>query len=398
MVARAYKWIAFLAAAFSLVLLAGIWHLASNSMIACGFFGACFIFYGTRPCGKLLAAASTAGAGYAAIYWLLRGPFDRDPMVAILGAGAFLGLGSITVMAWQVIWSTQSAGPLRDALVLPAFSFLAGLGMGWANGSALPTYDHLLYAFDGTLFRFAPGETINALYRNFPWVASGASFAYSGLLLFPPLYRGWALYRGRSHGVNILQAFAVAGVAGFLLYQICPAEGPRYAFGAAFPDHLPDWRAVSLAPYSSAGVHNAIPSMHMAWAMLVLWSAIELGPLAITVAGAFAGFTALATIGTGEHYLVDLVVSAPLVLAVTAGFRRDIARCALGLAMVLAWLIYLRSGTFLLCSAMTNWMLIAVTLGTAATADRLTVWPPRTARGGLLRPGRTSRGAAADRL
>ncbi|HTW65629.1 MAG TPA: phosphatase PAP2 family protein [Bryobacteraceae bacterium] len=379
MAARAYKTIGCLAVIFSLVLLAGIWHLASNSMIACGFFGACFIFCGTRPCGKLLGAASTAGVGYAAIYWLLRGPFDRDPMVAVLSAGAFLGLGTITVMAWQALWgAAQAAGALRDALVLPAFSFIAGLGMDWANGSALPTYDHLLYAFDGTLLRIAPGETINALYRSFPWIASGASFAYSGLLLFPPLYRGWALYRGRSKGVNIMHAFAIAGVAGFILYQVCPAEGPRYAFGAAFPDHLPDWRTVSLAPYLNAGVHNAIPSMHMAWAFLVLWSAMELGPFAIAAAGTFAGFTALATIGTGEHYLVDLVVSAPLVLAVTAGLRRDILRCTIGLTIVLGWLIYLRSGAFLLCSGATNWMLIAATLGTAVAAERVALWPLRS--------------------
>src|SRR5580692_7750925 len=152
MAALAYKWVASIALIFSLVLVSGIWHMGSNSMIACGFLGAFFIFAGTRPGVKLLLIAMAAGGGYAACYGLLGGPFDHDPLLALIGAGAFLGIGSITVMAWQSIW-TRAGDPnqtaaLRDALVLPVFSLIAGLGMNWANGSAQRTYDHLLYAFD----------------------------------------------------------------------------------------------------------------------------------------------------------------------------------------------------------------------------------------------------------
>ena len=363
MAGLAYKWLASTALIFALALIAGIWHMGSNSMIACGFFGACFIFIGTRPGRKLLLINIAAGAAYAAGYRFLGGPFDHDPTVAVISAGAFLGLGSITLMAWRLIWHAESnqADALRDALVLPVFSLVAGLGMNWVNGSAQRTYDHLLYAFDGTLLRVPPGQTVTALFKNFPWIAAASSAAYQGLLIFPPLYRGWALYRGVRGGVNVMHAFAVAGVAGFILYQVCPAEGPIYSFGARFPDHLPDWHEVSLAPYLSAGVHNAIPSMHMAWALLVLWSALELGPLAITIAASFVGFTALATLGSGEHYLIDLVVSAPLILAVVSAFKRDLARTALGLGLTFGWLLYLRSGAFLPRPGIANWMLILAT-------------------------------------
>jgi PAP2 superfamily len=372
----AYKWVASIATMFSLALIAGIWHLASNSMIACGFLGAFFILAGTRPGTKQLLLAVAAGICYAACYGLLGGPFDHTPLVALISAGAFLGIGSITVMAWQTIWTRQSnqIAPLRDALVLPVFSLVAGLGMNWANGSPQRTYDHLLYAFDGTLFPIAPGETIAALFRSFPWIAGASSVAYQGLLIFPPLYRGWALHRGlrsRGGGINVLHAFVAAGVAGFILYQVCPAEGPVYSFGTRFPDHLPDARDISLAPYLSAGVHNAIPSMHMAWALLILWAALELGPLAITIAASLGAFTVLATLGSGEHYLVDLVVSVPLAFAVWNAFRRDKLRAALGLGLVCGWLAYLRTGWFLLCPGVVNWMLIALTLAAVATAEYL---------------------------
>ncbi len=377
MAALAYKWVASIALIFSLVLVAGIWHMGSNSMIACGFFGAFFIFAGTRPGGKMLGIVVAAGAGYAACYGLLGGPFDHDPVLGAIGAGAFLGIGSITMMAWQSIWSRadnpDNLAALRDALVLPVFSLIAGLGMNWTNGSAQRTYDHLLYAFDGTLLRIPPGQTVAALWHSVPWIAIASGAAYQGLLIFPPLYRGWALFRGSRGGgsVNTMHAFAAAGVVGFILYQACPAEGPVYSFGTHFPDHLPDWRDVSLAPYLSAGVHNAIPSMHMTWALLVLWSALELGPLAIAIAGAFAGFTALATLGTGEHYLVDLVVAVPLAFAVWSAFRRDKLRVALGLGLTCGWLVYLRSGAFLVCPGVVNWMFIAATLASVATAEYL---------------------------
>src|SRR5208337_998017 len=128
MAALAYKWVASIALMFSLVLIAGIWHMGSNSMIACGFFGAFFIFAGTRPGTKLLLIAAAAGAGYAACYGLLGGSFDRDPLLAAISSGAFLGIGSLTVMAWQRIW-TRADNPdnlaaLRDALVLPVFSLV----------------------------------------------------------------------------------------------------------------------------------------------------------------------------------------------------------------------------------------------------------------------------------
>lgn len=376
MATLAYKWVASLALMLSLALIAGIWHMGSNSMIACGFFGAFFIFAGTRPGAKLLLIAAAGGAGYAACYALLGGPIDHAFLVALISAGAFLGIGSITVMAWQTIWTPQpdnrtSNAALRDALVLPVFSLVAGLGMNWANGFPRPTYDHLLYAFDGTLFGIPPGQTVAALFRSLPWVGGAASVAYQGLLIFPPLYRGWALYRGLRSSINVIYVFVTAGVAGFILYQVCPAEGPVYSFGTRFPDHLPNWRDISLAPYLSAGVHNAVPSMHMTWALLILWSALELGPLALALAGGLVGFTLLATLGSGEHFLVDLVVSLPLAFAVWNVFRRDKLRAALGLSLVCGWLIYLRTGAFLACPGIVNWMFIAATFAAVATAECL---------------------------
>ncbi|HEX3661355.1 MAG TPA: phosphatase PAP2 family protein [Acidobacteriaceae bacterium] len=85
------------------------------------------------------------------------------------------------------------------------------------------------------------------------------------------------------------RAWILAALLAPLFYASFPAVGPA---------HLGD----PTAP------RNCIPSLHMTWALLCVvyvarpwrWAAVL-----------FAVLTALATLGTGEHYLIDLVVAVP---------------------------------------------------------------------------------------
>src|SRR5712692_5741894 len=79
----------------SILLVAGVWHLGANSMIACGFFGALFIHLGSRPSLAHVGWLLTAGMTVAFIYATLGGPFGPDTFSGLTGAGAFLGVGSI---------------------------------------------------------------------------------------------------------------------------------------------------------------------------------------------------------------------------------------------------------------------------------------------------------------
>jgi hypothetical protein len=56
----------------------------------------------------------------------------------------------------------------------------------------------------------------------------------------------------------------------------------------------------------------------MASVLLAYWQARPYGPWARTAAAVFLGGTMMATLGMGEHYVVDLVVAMPLSLAVYA--------------------------------------------------------------------------------
>jgi hypothetical protein len=391
MITISYKICVCVAIFISLVTLGSIWHLGNNSMIACGFFGATFIHVASRPGWKRLGAAAMASAAFAGSYVAFGGQFAPTVLTDTLGAGAFLGLGSLAVMSFDVVWLEDRAymQPLRHALVLPAFSLAAGVAMGLFNGRPQPTYDLFLYAFDAAL-GFSPSQVVTSIYHAVPWVAATANTVYASLLIFPPLYHAWAWHRGIRRRVNLMYAFAIAGVCGFVLYQLCPAEGPLYCFGAKFPGQLPPLREVHAHPYPSSGVHNAIPSMHMSWALLVWWSAWELGSPAIVIASAFVGFTALATLGSGEHYLIDLIVAVPFVTAINGLCSRIWRQAVAGFGVVLGWLALLRWGAALGLPPAANWALVIGTLVCVVFLERSKPFGRASApvpRGAIEEPG-----------
>jgi hypothetical protein len=86
----------------------------------------------------------------------------------------------------------------------------------------------------------------------------------------------------------------------------------------------------------------------------------------------FVLFTVIATMGTGEHYLIDLVVAFPFVLflqaaCATAVEWNDVRRWApfvFGLATVLVWFWALRYWSHVFWhSAAIPWILCALTIG-----------------------------------
>jgi hypothetical protein len=61
---------------------------------------------------------------------------------------------------------------------------------------------------------------------------------------------------------------------------------------------------------------NCLPSLHFGWALLLLWNCR--GRAMETFGSIYLFLTALATVGLGEHYFVDLIASVPFCAAVQA--------------------------------------------------------------------------------
>jgi hypothetical protein len=139
---------------------------------------------------------------------------------------------------------------------------------------------------------------------------------------------------------RVLAAFALNFGAGYCLYLLFPACGPEYAF-AGFPAVRPGMRVLHtlnlLAP------PNCMPSLHTSTALLACWFCGR-WRFARTAALLNLLLTVLATLATGEHYLVDLVVAAPFTAFVYGVSQRGYLPAAAWLAAVLAWCGALRFG------------------------------------------------------
>jgi hypothetical protein len=92
-----------------------------------------------------------------------------------------------------------------------------------------------------------------------------------------------------------------------------------------------------------------MPSLHIAWVLLAWWFSRGLSVWERAIAMIFVVFTVFATLGSGEHYFVDLVVGFPFALFVYSlcafplgwTHKRKVAFC-LGLGLALGWFAALR--------------------------------------------------------
>jgi hypothetical protein len=112
----------------------------------------------------------------------------------------------------------------------------------------------------------------------------------------------------------------------------------------------------------------------MAWVLLAWWYSRGLSAAERAVAMFYLVFVALATLGTGEHYFIDLVVAVPFALLMESLFAYDlrlsdsnrVRGVAFGLVSTCAWLAALRFTPRLFWSTpILPWTLCAATVAIA---------------------------------
>jgi len=154
-----------------------------------------------------------------------------------------------------------------------------------------------------------------------------------------PMMICWFLVtRARNPRGSVVLAYVGEMVAGPILYAILPACGPIYAFGAhwLFPPQ------VQAGAIKLAGMPNAFPSLHIGTALVFVFLAP--GKLWRAVSLAFLAATAMATLVTGEHYVIDLVGGLAFgCFAASVGYRQY-RRALAYLGIVLGWSLTVRFG------------------------------------------------------
>lgn len=243
-----------------------------------------------------------------------------------MGWFSFLGLSSFAVLGLRILWARSPDRKVLICAFLPALLFV---GSEYMASTLLDiterlhpkVFDLYLYSFDCSLrvqISFALGKLLAA----WPWLRFASLLFYLALPLPLALVFAAKLRQGIGRAMPVMLAFLITGPVGVLFYNMLPACGPIHLFGPAFPWHPPAIADVMRLKLETVRIphdpRNAIPSLHMAWVLLVWWSSRKLQLWIRGIAFAFLAFTALATMGIGEHYFVDVVVAYPFALMVVA--------------------------------------------------------------------------------
>lgn len=293
---------------------------------------------------------------------------------------AVLGFAAIVLLGLRALWSEREGRENALALLLPSlvlifFIFVSGHVLRLSGGLNPKTDDAWLYAFDGSL-GFQPSFFLGKIMYSSIVLTRCAMLTYLSLPFAMAVVCAWQIRPGaRKISWHILTVLLLAGVAGWLLYNVVPATGPIYAFGRDFP-----WGGLSYKDLStfalqkmsiSTGIpRNGMPSLHVAWVVLLFWNSRNLPRVLRATLLLYVLLTVFATLGSGQHYLVDLVVSLPFALAVQAvatyalpNRSRRVAAILAGVALTVLWLVCVRFGLALaLESPLIPWSLIVLTV------------------------------------
>lgn len=302
------------------------------------------------------------------------GAFPLELVGGGLGLSGLIALG-VRAMRARGDARTEALEALGTALLVPLFILLMRPA-GMITSALHPwTLDGALFGVDAALG--SPTFVLGRLFAQHPWlrwlcssVSTSISLAVGGLYLLRTR-RG-----GEVPGRQILEAFVLGGGVGFLLHHACPAAGPRYAFSGLFPHQLPEVSSFELMPVPPAP-RNCMPSLHTAWVVLLWWySRGQTGPVR-------AGFlvwmalTLVATLGLGEHYVLDLVAGVPMAVLVDAlSCRRLSWGCperrdaiAGGAGLVVGWMVLVRFAPSLLARA--PWLTVLLSVASVIASLRL---------------------------
>ena len=269
---------------------------------------------------------------------------------------SFLGLASLVVLGLRAVWSAGEKQKLLALAFAPSFLFaafmvFAGAALEQTQNWHPKVLDLYLFSFDASLhvqLAFILGQT----YAMWPWFKAIGVALYIALPIPMAMVYSGHLMRDRKKAYPAVAAFLLTGPIGILFYNLFPALGPAHIFLQDFPWHpMTTFQASHLLrePIAVKGVQNAIPSLHMAWVLLAWWYSRGLSVGERGMALTFVAFTAFATLGTGEHYFIDLVVAYPFSVMIQSwcaiplrwAARERLTGMVYGLLVTLAWLLAL---------------------------------------------------------
>ncbi|MGA9355712.1 MAG: phosphatase PAP2 family protein [Terriglobales bacterium] len=294
--------------------------------------------------------------------------------------GAFLGIGCLLVLFVQIL-RARAVGERKSlraifyaGAVFPGCSMLIAYTVPLTIWFRHLTYDAFLLAFDGSLGvqpSFLMGRLLPSR-SNYWGLTTVVYYALPAAVSIVYASHLAAEREGKRRVVSILPLFLSLMAAGAVMYAIYPAIGPALAFPKLFPWNPPALSQITIQPMTVRDfARNCMPSLHLSGALGVWWNSRLWARWGRMLAGLFLCGTVFATLALGEHYLIDLVVAVPFMMALQAAwtvgvpFAESRRRRALivGTVLTALWIVLLRFGLSLFfVTPVIPWSLVALTV------------------------------------
>lgn len=257
----------------------------------------------------------------------------RDPGLALMNLGGGFGIAALIVAAIE-------RKRLIETAVFPVFALAAVLPLELTVLLHPHTVDARFLAMETRMFGGAPSFSVGRLFADHDLVRLVGSLTLHSVPAvgaFVWITEQRAVERREiSRGPDLLLSLFTANFAALVFHHALPAAGPG-SYWPIYPYEVPSL-ARALEDLGVAGTRERIgvPCLPVVWSLLIYWHARVLGPRLRIVGAIGVALTLLATLGLGEHYLVDIVITLPFAVAL----RRH---RSLAVALFAVWLIVART-------------------------------------------------------
>jgi hypothetical protein len=220
--------------------------------------------------------------------------------------GYFLGWASVMVLARN----TRSPA-FTGAACLPLFVTFRSFGVVVFGLDKGPTADGAMFLLDHAIGD--PAYVVGQWLLAHPILTTGLWIFYMAVPLTLAMAYGASLEEPLRQK-RLLWSWILSSALCVPLYLLCPVAGPAYAF--------PGWPALPVgvtgAPLevTEGLLRTGMPSLHLTWVALSWYFAPNQPNWLRPSLAVFFAITVIATLGLGQHFIVDLFAAVPYMVVI----------------------------------------------------------------------------------
>ncbi len=206
----------------------------------------------------------------------------------------------------------------RETAIIAALYGMWQLAGQLANAGSAGGYrrGHDVFEFERHWLPLPSEASVQHLISGHAWIVEPANLYYATMhfsMMFVFLF--WLFFRHRERYRQVRQVLAWTTLA-CLLVQLIPVAPPRLTSGDGIRDLAMVYHQSVYSNGFPSDQLSAMPSVHVAWAVLVGWYTVRISPSKWRWIGAVhAAVTVFVVVSTGNHWWLDGIVAVALLVA-----------------------------------------------------------------------------------